>query len=140
MRSVVKILEFFFHSDFVWNQILVNWNRQKMPFLAILEVMNFDFDEVVQGFKASYLNQNVKSPFFEIQILPKLIPHKKSRRKISCIFTLWYEMKIVLKFLMSKEKFLVFRFYLFCWWFEYIGMCCCCWAKVGWTEWWAEKM
>ena len=40
-----KIWLFYRHSDFTWNQILVNSNGPKMSSLAILEVLNFDFSK-----------------------------------------------------------------------------------------------
>ena len=36
------------HSNFAWNQILANWNGPKMSFLAILEVLSFDFSTFEQ--------------------------------------------------------------------------------------------
>ena len=44
----VEIWSFYRHSDFTWNQILVNSNGPKMSFLAILEVLNFDFSQFEQ--------------------------------------------------------------------------------------------
>ena len=37
------IWSFYRHSDFTWNQILVNSNSPKMSFLAIWETLNFEF-------------------------------------------------------------------------------------------------
>ena len=39
----VEIWSFNRHSDFTWNQILVNSNSPKMSFLAILDTLMFEF-------------------------------------------------------------------------------------------------
>ena len=44
----VEIRSFYRHSDIRWSQILVNSNGLKMSFLAILEVLNFDFSKFEQ--------------------------------------------------------------------------------------------
>ena len=44
----VDIWWFCHHSDFAWNQILANSNSPKMSFLAIWEVLNFDFSKFEQ--------------------------------------------------------------------------------------------
>ena len=41
--TLLKIWWFYCHSDFTWNQILVNSNGPNMSFLAILETLNFEF-------------------------------------------------------------------------------------------------
>ena len=41
----VEIGWFYRHSEFTWNQFLVKSNSQKMSFLVILEVLNFDISE-----------------------------------------------------------------------------------------------
>ena len=52
----MKILQFAYQSDFTWNQILVNLNGQKMPFLALLGVLNFNVSKF--------------EPFLKSQIYP----------------------------------------------------------------------
>ena len=44
--------QFYCHSNFTWNQILVNYHGPKNEILAILEVLKFDFGKFVQCFKA----------------------------------------------------------------------------------------
>ena len=44
----VEIWLFYRHSDFMWNPVLENSNGPKMSFLAILEVLNFDFSKFEQ--------------------------------------------------------------------------------------------
>ena len=46
--AFVQILSFYRHSDFTWNQILANSIGPKMSFLAILEVLDFDFSKFEQ--------------------------------------------------------------------------------------------
>jgi len=58
-------------------------NGEKISFLALLEVLNFNFD-IFEPFLKSKIYQNsklkvseiVKMAIFQIQILPKLISHK----------------------------------------------------------------
>ena len=71
------------HSDFTWNPILVNSNGQKMSFLAILEILNFDFSQFEQLSSLKYIkNQNSeplklpKMTFWNVWICPNLISHK----------------------------------------------------------------
>ena len=45
---------FYCHSDFTWNLILVNSNVTNMSFLAILEVLNFDFIKFEQLSSAKF--------------------------------------------------------------------------------------
>ena len=46
--AFVEIWSFYRYSDFTWNQILVNSNGSNILFLAILEVLNFDFSKFEQ--------------------------------------------------------------------------------------------
>ena len=62
---------------------LANSNSQEMSFLAILEVLNFEFDKFELFFKSQiYQNSNfrvskiVRKAIFEIPILPKLSSRK----------------------------------------------------------------
>ena len=51
----IEIWWFYRHSEFGWNHILANSNSPKMSFLAIQEVLNFDFSKFqvpnIQKFK-----------------------------------------------------------------------------------------
>ena len=88
-------LLFYCHSDFMWNQILVNSDGQKLSFLAILEVLNFDFEPFLnsQIYQNSKLRVSEIVKMLEIQILPKLISYKINWQINSCIvdlnFTFW---------------------------------------------------
>ena len=44
----VQIWSFYCYSEFTWNQILVHSNGSKMSFLAILDILNFDFSKFEQ--------------------------------------------------------------------------------------------
>ena len=75
----VEIWSFHRHSDFTWTHILANSNSPIMSFLAILEVLNFDFGTFVQYFKyqiywnsKSRVSKIIKMPIFEILNFPKL--------------------------------------------------------------------
>ena len=64
----VEIWSFYCHSDFMWNQILVNSNGPKMLILTILEVLNFDFSNFEQ-FSSPKFTKNSKSESLK---LPKM--------------------------------------------------------------------
>ena len=79
----VEIWSFYRYSDFMWNQILVNSNIPKMSFLAILEILNFDFSKFVHlsspkftKIQSSESLKWQKCAIFEIQIWLKLISRK----------------------------------------------------------------
>ena len=55
----VEILQFACHSDFKWNQILVDSNGHKMFFLVFLEVLKLDFS-TFKPFLRSWIYQNWK--------------------------------------------------------------------------------
>ena len=46
--DVVGTWLFYWHSNFTWNQFLVNSYRPKISFLGILEVLNFNFSKFEQ--------------------------------------------------------------------------------------------
>ena len=101
-------LLFYCHSDFMWNQILVNSDGQKLSFLAILEVLNFDFEPFLnsQIYQNSKLRVSEIVKMLEIQILPKLISYKINWQINSCIvdlnFTFW-------KFLEHSAPYMMLR-------------------------------
>ena len=71
------------------------FKRSKMSFLALLEVLNFNFSKFEPFLKYQiYQNSNltvsgmVKMAIFEIQILPKLLPSKIEFQINSCIVDL----------------------------------------------------
>ena len=59
----VKIWLFYRHSNFMWNQILEDSNGLKISFLALLEVLNFDFSKFEQ------LSSPILTKFTKVQSL-----------------------------------------------------------------------